>query len=661
MEFRYYFRLFQRRLWLVILGALVFSSLSYIYIESRSPEYSATTKLIIGNATQNSNPDVFTISASKDLVLLYAELAQNYSVLEATVNALNLPLTPEELQEHIKVSIIEDTALLEIQVTYTDPILAANLANELAQQIILNNPNNLTPELQQQSDFLQTQIDTLNEQLINSRTHLDAINQQLAVTTNQLDYDRLFGQRGDLVEELNQSSLALASFSETLTNLQQRTNAISIAEPARVPREESGVSASVILLLGTLLGAAATAGVVVIHDFLDESIRLPEQIKKELQLPIIGAIQRHNGWHLRPHPSVVTLEHPMSTISDKYRIMQATLLSNLRQYKGTYIITSASSGEGKSATAANLAVSMALSGLRVLLVDANLRHPSLHQFFNLDNSRGLTNLLQLDNLEIHRNGNKEISPKILIVEDDFDTRRLLSIQLERENFTPILAVNGHQALEYLETEKPALVILDLMLPDMHGFDICKAIRQELSASDLPVIILSALGDRPDVRVEGLQAGANDIIGKPHNTQEIIARMRTLINLSTMSAVETKILPEAVLENLQCIDNVDNLWVLPSGVASQGRNILSLVSRLDQLKSWTEILQTHLHLDIIILDTPPISSYGDSLMIAAATGGAIVLVINEGKTKLQTALEAKEKLDQLGVEVKGVVINNSRSR
>ncbi|MBZ0306281.1 MAG: response regulator [Anaerolineae bacterium] len=660
MEFRYYFRLFQRRLWLVILGALALSALSYIYIESRTPEYSATTKLIIGNATQSANPDVFTISASKDLVLLYAELAQNHSVLEATVETLDLPLTGDELLEHVNVSIVQDTSLIELQVTYSDPILAANIANELARQIILNNPTNLTPELQQQKDFLQNQINILNEQLVNTRIHLDQINQQLAVTTNQLDYDRLFTQRGDLVEELNQSSLALASFSDTLANLQQRTNAISIAEAARVPREQSGISTSVIMLLGTLLGGAVAAGFVVISDFLDESIKLPEQVRKGLEIPVMGSVPVYNRYKLRPQQQVMTLDHPMSSIADKYRLMQTTLLSNIRQYKGIYIITSPSTGEGKSATAANLAVSMALTGLRVLLIDANLRQPSVHQFFNIPNEKGLKNLLELDKLDVRAMDGDEVRPKIMVVEDDFDTRKLLNIQLEKENYKPIIVSSGHEALSYLENDKPALMILDLMLPDMHGFDVCQEVRKMYSAAELPILMLSALGDRSDVRVEGLQVGANDVLAKPHHYQELSARVRSLLNFSSISAVELARLPESVLENIQQIESVENLWVIPSGTDSEKRNPLALVSRLDQVKPWVEILQSHLNFDIILFDTPAVSEYGDGLIVAAATGGEILLVISDSRTKIQTALEAKEKFHQLGVDIKGVVINRARS-
>ena len=114
--------------------------------------------------------------------------------------------------------------------------------------------------------------------------------------------------------------------------------------------------------------------------------------------------------------------------------------------------------------------------------------------------------------------------KILLIEDDSDLFALLKYNLEKEGFAVAGAQTGKGAIELCRRERPDLIILDIMLPDSDGLDICKGIRAHPSLSHLPVIFLTARASETD-RIVGLELGANDYIVKPFFVRELIARVK----------------------------------------------------------------------------------------------------------------------------------------
>ena len=122
-------------------------------------------------------------------------------------------------------------------------------------------------------------------------------------------------------------------------------------------------------------------------------------------------------------------------------------------------------------------------------------------------------------------------PVILVIEDNRDVQIILTAQLDYYGFKVVCKSNGPSGLEWLEKNKADLVILDLMLPGMSGFVIAQRIRERYSPSQLPILMLSALGVEADDRVRGLEAGANDIMAKPYKAEELVARIRVLLKVT----------------------------------------------------------------------------------------------------------------------------------
>jgi two-component system alkaline phosphatase synthesis response regulator PhoP len=117
--------------------------------------------------------------------------------------------------------------------------------------------------------------------------------------------------------------------------------------------------------------------------------------------------------------------------------------------------------------------------------------------------------------------------KILIVDDEQDIVELVSYNLEKEGLKTVKAFDGEAALGMVRSEKPDLMILDLMLPKMNGLDVCKAIRRNPETANLPIIMLTAKGDEVD-KIIGLEIGADDYVTKPFSVKELVARVRTIL-------------------------------------------------------------------------------------------------------------------------------------
>ena len=117
-----------------------------------------------------------------------------------------------------------------------------------------------------------------------------------------------------------------------------------------------------------------------------------------------------------------------------------------------------------------------------------------------------------------------MSQKIVVVEDDINIAELLRLYLEKDGFEVLIAHDGGEGLRLAESEKPDLVMLDIMLPVMDGWQVCRAIRKN---SKVPIIMLTAKGETED-KVTGLEMGADDYIVKPFEVKELLARVHAVL-------------------------------------------------------------------------------------------------------------------------------------
>ena len=122
--------------------------------------------------------------------------------------------------------------------------------------------------------------------------------------------------------------------------------------------------------------------------------------------------------------------------------------------------------------------------------------------------------------------------RILVVDDDRDIVRLVRSYLEKAGYEILTAYDGETALQLLRTERPQLLILDLMLPDRDGWDVARLVRSDPRIESTPIIMLTARVEDND-KIVGLEIGADDYITKPFNPREVVARVRALLRRSNM--------------------------------------------------------------------------------------------------------------------------------
>lgn len=124
--------------------------------------------------------------------------------------------------------------------------------------------------------------------------------------------------------------------------------------------------------------------------------------------------------------------------------------------------------------------------------------------------------------------------EILIVDDEEPIRELIKYNVEKQGYEALTAENGRQALELCRSKNPALIILDLMLPDMSGLDICRIIRSDSQIKDIPIIMVTAKTEDSDI-VAGLELGADDYVTKPFSPKVLLARIQSVLRRKKNSA------------------------------------------------------------------------------------------------------------------------------
>ncbi len=395
MELVAYLRLFRKWWWLIAIAAFLAGGASYLFTSRQPDRYQAWVSISVGSFIDSPDVETNELRVGQELAQTYAVIAKYNRTLEAAVETGNLPVTPAELGTALSTRIVPDTSLLVLTVTYTDPVLAADMVNEVAQQLILNSPTNLTVEQQSQIDMANAEITRLREELSQMRLQLSAINTRLQTAADSVLREQLTEERNTLIAQINQASSNIADFTATVASLQRRTNSLDIVQPAQIPNAPIGSNTLSRTLLAAMVGAALAVGGALLIEYLDSTVKTNEDVTQTLQMPVLANIPRFGKKHEDYPQKLIAYLEPTSPVSEQYRMLRTNLVfSSNGASSNTYVITSPGPSEGKSVVTANLAVTLALAGFRVLLVDTDLRRPRVHEIFNTHNDFGLSTLLR---------------------------------------------------------------------------------------------------------------------------------------------------------------------------------------------------------------------------------------------------------------------------
>lgn len=136
--------------------------------------------------------------------------------------------------------------------------------------------------------------------------------------------------------------------------------------------------------------------------------------------------------------------------------------------------------------------------------------------------------------------------KILVVEDDHDIAQLLALSIRKAGFEVLTSENGYEALSLVRQHQPDLLVLDLMIPGIDGFEVCKELKRDPKTAELPIIILTARGEEID-RIIGLELGADDYVVKPFSPRELLLRIRAILRRSGQEPRPASVFKKSDLE------------------------------------------------------------------------------------------------------------------
>lgn len=145
--------------------------------------------------------------------------------------------------------------------------------------------------------------------------------------------------------------------------------------------------------------------------------------------------------------------------------------------------------------------------------------------------------MQVMSMNQHAQKEERMAHKIVVIEDEPDIANLLAYHLKSNGYDCFVAKDGKKGLQITQTEKPDLVLLDLMLPGMSGTDVCKALKNSQDCAHIPIIMLTARGDEVD-RILGFELGADDYVIKPFSPRELMLRIKTVLrrNVNAMPKI-----------------------------------------------------------------------------------------------------------------------------
>jgi polysaccharide biosynthesis transport protein len=380
MELKSYLSILRRRKWLVILSVLLGTIIATVITLLATPQYVASTTvrvLTIGTGSITAaRPDIVY---TERLVSTYSRIITGSTVRQQIRNELGLNSNPV-----ISVQSIPGTELIRITAEAPDPEDARDIANAAAEYLVNSNREfyggSGGQTLQQ---ILSEQILTAEEELDRARRDYEAVlastpQNELALTTAR-----------DTLELRERTYASLLSQYET-ARLEEavRANAISIVEPADAPINPAKPRQAVNIALGVALGLVTGIGLAFLAENLDTTLYTSEQIESATQIPTVGQIPAS-----KDDLTIAKLGSGQYPQLESFRRLRTNILASGDESSQAILLTSAKRGEGKSTVSSNLAVTIAQSGREVVVVDCDLRLPTVHKLFDFPNKRGLTNIL----------------------------------------------------------------------------------------------------------------------------------------------------------------------------------------------------------------------------------------------------------------------------
>jgi capsular exopolysaccharide synthesis family protein len=380
-----------RRQWpVLVLVTLLAVGVAAVWSFRQTPVYQATASVLVNPLRTSPSPP----GARLDQLINMTnekQLALSAAVAEEAGKSLRSSVTPDELLEHVSAEVPADSQILKIFYHDTAPLTAQRGANAFAQAY-----------LDYRKDAVVTQVTSVRKTLTDQVNDLSAKKQQSEEIARNPNAPE--AEKRNAEASLTVYTSQLANANQELVALEQLDLSPGrVIQPAALPTEPASPRHLLNVGAAAFVGLLLAMAVAFVRDRSDDRLRGREDLAERLDRPVLASIPKLSRWKRRPGRlgwtrrdplAPIFLDEPASAAAEAYRTLRTRVARLAAQLDITsVIVVSPNMGEGKSTTAANLAIALAESGSDVLLVSADLRRPRVHQFFGLPNKSGLANIL----------------------------------------------------------------------------------------------------------------------------------------------------------------------------------------------------------------------------------------------------------------------------
>jgi capsular exopolysaccharide synthesis family protein len=418
MELLAYWKVIRRRLWLIVLLVLVSCAGAAFYSLRQVPEYSATTTLFLNTSVAKSVLGSLGTDALQSLANTYTEFMRTSSFAHRVVSELGVPMTEKELEEALSAKYVPDTQFFRITATHPDPKVAQALANTAAGVLIAENSVRQQAQREQLEaqrgssrvqnrerlievqKALEDELASYNDQIKSLQAQIAELQQGAPSAENnqriQNSRDELLklkSARVDVLNSLVRAQSDLGGSSDDNISDNDTAVVVDVAPLPTVPISRGIIERTFLAMAVSLV---AGLGLTFLLEYLNYTIKTSEELEAIYGMPaqgIIGSVSRKRGKDKR-QADLITVSERYSPRAEAFRALRVGVqTAGLDSPVRSLLVTSAVPHEGKTFVAANLAASLAQNGCRVILVDADLRKPTLHQVFDLLREPGFTNAI----------------------------------------------------------------------------------------------------------------------------------------------------------------------------------------------------------------------------------------------------------------------------
>jgi len=387
----------RRWLWLLLAAGVLAGAASYFASASLPKVYEARTELQLspGDVTR-SLADYSQLQGLTGLVRTYTELVKTRPVLEAAIRDGNLNLGYEQMLQAVSVSQIPNTQMLQIAARASDPDEAAAMAKLVASAFTRQVQDMQARRFADAEQTLRSELDQANGALAQRLSTLE----DLRAAPASPERDSQIARTQIDVTQLQQSyQNAAVSYSDFRLGQARAQDVFTVVEPATPPSAPVEPRVLLNVAMAIFVGILLALGAAYIVERLDDRLFSAERLARQTGLHVLAAIAKQPDHGLATTQPVSASDGPRGAVAEAFLL----LLTNLRflaveRPLRSLLVTSSDSGDGKTSTVVNLAIAAAQSGDSVLLVDADLRHPAVHELLGVRNTEGLTTLLLDDKL-----------------------------------------------------------------------------------------------------------------------------------------------------------------------------------------------------------------------------------------------------------------------